>query len=156
MFRPKCPSCGASMRRATQDVSRSIDSLVFEASLPAAECPECGETTFEFQDLARFDLEVAQSLLEHGARSPATLKFVRKALGLKGVEAADLLSISHETLSRWENGKIRPDLNAVAVLGGLVSDALAGQSTMRDRLRALATPKLPANPIRLRIERQSA
>lgn len=145
------------MRADTESgVVRSIDGVEFVGSLPVARCIECGEATFEFEDLARFDLEVARSLLAHGIRGPAALKFVRKSLGLKGVEAAELLSISHETLSRWENGKIRPDANALAVLAALVADALAGETTTRDRLRALASPKKPENPVRVVVDRRSA
>ncbi len=137
----RCPSCGSTTVATVADRSLSIAGLSFVGSLPAARCTACEEVAFEYADLERFDLEVARALVDHGVRSPEAFRFVRKALGMRGADAAELLGVSAETVSRWENGKLRPDTNAIAVLGSLVADRLAGSSATLDRLRALADPK---------------
>lgn len=128
------------------------------ASLPAVRCTSCANAAFEYSDLERFDLEVARALVDHGVRSPEAFRFMRKALSLRGADAAELLGVSAETVSRWENGKLRPDTNAIVVLGGLVADRLAGTSATLERLRALADPKPVEGPIRLAVavDRRSA
>lgn len=41
-------------------------------------------------------------------RSMKTLKQLRKAVGLTQEEAAKELSVSHDTISRWESGVTQP------------------------------------------------
>jgi putative zinc finger/helix-turn-helix YgiT family protein len=148
----RCPTCGAETSTTVAERSLSVSGLSFIGSLPAARCDSCDTSTFAYADLERFELEVASALVNRGVRSAEAFRFVRKALGLRGADAAALLGVSAETISRWENGKLRPDTNAIAVLGGLVADRLAGRSTMLDRLRALADPKPVEGPIRVEVE----
>ncbi|WP_366520965.1 helix-turn-helix transcriptional regulator [uncultured Desulfovibrio sp.] len=54
----------------------------------------------------------------------ARLKEERKRLGLKGIEVAQLVGISRETQSLYENGKRTPDVEYLAKLHSAGFDAL--------------------------------
>jgi transcriptional regulator with XRE-family HTH domain len=75
---------------------------------------------------------------------------MRKAVGLRGADVADLLNVREATVSRWENDHDPVDLAAWAALAAIVSEKLAGQTTTMDRLRASKTPRESTGPVRLR------
>jgi hypothetical protein len=59
--------------------------------------------------------------------------------------------VSAETVSRWENGHRAAERSVWNTLADLVADKLAGSTTTLDRLRALSEPRIPKQPIRLRL-----
>lgn len=70
-------------------------------------CGQCGEEYYGFGDLEQLHNLIAKALVMKP--SPLTgkeLKFLRKRLGLSGAELARRIDIAHETLSRYENGKL--------------------------------------------------
>lgn len=110
----------------------------FVATLPVKECPACGESYIASADLARFEEAVARALVEMGDDSPEAFRFLRKTVGLPAVRLAELLAVTPETISRWENGKRPVERRALALLQALVMDYAAGSTATLDRLRALA------------------
>ena len=137
----RCTRCDGVLVARKVDVSRDVADHVFVASLPARLCRSCGETSYEAAVLQRFDLHVANRLAEAGVGGGAAFRFMRKALGLRAVDLAELLDVSAETLSRWETEKRALDRGALAVLAACVRDALAGRTSTIDTLRALRTPR---------------
>lgn len=137
----RCGRCDGLLVSRKVDVSRDVGDHVFIAALPARHCRSCGETSYEAAILQRFDLHVANRLAEAGVGSGAAFRFMRKALGLRAVDLAELLDVSAETLSRWETEKRALDRGALAVLAACVRDALAGRTSTLDTLRALRTPR---------------
>lgn len=137
----RCGRCDGLLVSRKVDVSRDVGDHVFIAALPARHCRACGETSYEAVILQRFDLHVANRLAEAGVGSGAAFRFMRKALGLRAVDLAELLDVSAETLSRWETEKRALDRGALAVLAACVRDALAGRTSTLDTLRALRTPR---------------
>jgi transcriptional regulator with XRE-family HTH domain len=89
--------------------------------------------------------------MARGLRDGHALEFVRKALGLRAAELAALLDVSAETVSRWENGHRAAERSVWNTLADLAADRLAGKTTTLERLRALAEPHLPKQPIRLKL-----
>jgi transcriptional regulator with XRE-family HTH domain len=70
---------------------------------------------------------------------------MRKAIGVRAVEFAELLDVTHETVSRWEHGHLPVERRAAALLSAMVIDKLEGRTSTLDRLRALLKPEpLPA------------
>lgn len=90
---------------------------------------------------ARFELQVAAELVARGVRSGETFRIMRKALGMKASEGARVMNVDAETISRWENGQRDVDWPEFMVLGALVDDKLASQTTILERAKALAEPQ---------------
>lgn len=66
---------------------------------------------------------------------------MRKALGMKAAEVAEVMNVAAETISRWENGQRELDWPEFMLMGVLVDDKLAGRTTLLARAKALAEPQ---------------
>ena len=138
----KCFAC-RSEKMSTRPIPDEIEvaGYVFKANLQANSCGACGEHTFPAEEVARFEVAVAQKLCELGEHSGEAFRFMRKAIDIKAIELAQLLGTTPETISRWENAKIEVDEGAFLVLGDLVDDYRTGSSRTRNKLAALRAPK---------------
>jgi putative zinc finger/helix-turn-helix YgiT family protein len=147
-----CAACKVGkLKRGKADARRTVDGITFEGTLPAAVCKSCEEPSWDAAVLERFELQIAAELARMGRCTPATFRFMRKAVGLSGVALAELLGVEPETVSRWENGARRIDRGVFVLLGGLVTDQLAGRDDTRKRLDALRKPaKTPRMVVRVR------
>ena len=74
---------------------------------------------------------------------------MRKALELRADELADLLDVTRETISRWENDRQPLERRAVALISELVVDRVEGRTRTIDRLRALREPPRLAKTVRV-------
>ena len=155
----RCAACHSSDLRETRE---SVDVVVPTASGPFrvlvsgvanVKCGNCGESFLHGPDLGRAELLAGAEALARGLRDSQTLKFVRKALGLRAVELGELLDVSAETVSRWENGHREAERSVWNALADLVADKLAGTTTTLERLRAHGSPRVPKRPVRLRLAR---
>lgn len=156
----RCHECGATDIRKVRE--RFIDEFpladgrvlefVFE-EFPQKVCAKCGERYYEAKDLVAAEDAVTRELVARGIRDAAVFKHLRKTLGLKAIELADLLGVTAETISRWENGHNEPDRAVWATLELLVDDHYAGRTATRDRLRDLAETRIPKRPIPLSLAR---
>jgi DNA-binding transcriptional regulator YiaG len=113
----------------------------FRATIPATVCDACGEELVADETMRRFELSVAARLAHIGEASGEALRYMRKALGLRAVDLAELLALRPETISRWENGRATVDRGAFAALAAAISDELAGRHATLDVLRALGRPR---------------
>lgn len=78
MTENKCYQCGGGVEKTTQVTSRTIGSTTFEAPVPCLLCTSCGTLTYSFEDLAEFDLGVAQQLRDANDTSEEAAAFLRK------------------------------------------------------------------------------
>jgi DNA-binding transcriptional regulator YiaG len=131
------------------DIKRKVAGRTFKSAIPAIKCAECGEETYAGPDLAAFDLAVAGELASHGVATGEAFSFMRRALGMKALELAELLDVSPETVSRWEHGKLPLERGPVALLTAMVLDRVADTTTTVDRLRALRKPRRLPKLVRL-------
>jgi DNA-binding transcriptional regulator YiaG len=139
------------LKRGTTELRITVDQVVFGAKLAATVCKTCGAAVVEPAVLRQFELQAAGELAEMGRPSAAAFRFMRKALGLRGVALAELFGMERGTLSRWENGALRVDRGCFVVLGGLVIERLSGRSDTLTRLRALRRPvKAPRGVVRIK------
>lgn len=113
----------------------------------AGVCRKCGEAIVALGELDRFEVEVA--LARAGAHSGDAIRTMRKAIGLSATALAELLDVSPETVSRWENGGRAAPLSAVATVGAMGLDHAAGSTTTADRLQALRKGPQLAKVVRL-------
>ena len=107
-------------------------------TVPAWRCLTCGEVYIDGPSLGWAERAAAVELAQTGPATPETFRFMRRAVRIKSAELAELLGVSVETLSRWENGHREPDRTAWVALSGLVLDEVGARTATRERLRAAA------------------
>jgi putative zinc finger/helix-turn-helix YgiT family protein len=148
----KCVACGKPGLR--DDISTEtlvVGGVTFTTEVPAQICDGCGETFVTAEALAKADRVMAGELARLGQRSQESFRFMRKALGMKASDLAELLDVSPETVARWESGSLTVEPRAFALLGGLVTDLLEGRDGTLARLRAVRSPSPVSSPIRVRV-----
>ncbi len=139
----RCPHCQSAGRWVEKvlDASREVSGHRFVAPLPAKECSACSHAQFDVESERRFALAVARILADSGLATGEAFRFMRKAIGMRATELAELLDLAPETISRWETEKRAVDRGALALMGNLVRDRLDGRTTTLDGLRALRSPR---------------
>lgn len=151
----RCAVCrGEDLHEAEETVEVAVptDSEPFRvrvSGVSTVKCGTCGETFLSGPDLGRAELLAGGEAIARGLRDGATLKFVRKALGLRAAELGELLDVSAETVSRWENGHRAAERSVWNTLADLAADKLGGRTITIERLRAPGKPRIPRQPVRL-------
>ena len=147
-----CYKCDSEdMHRIEKVLTREIAGHAFRAKVPATRCGNCGEILYESRDLGHFDDAVALALLDGHITAPAAIRFVRKAMGMKGEELAELLGVRPETVSRWENGKREIDRATFVLLRQLLLERHRPEHPTADYLRKLQRPRRLAKTITLKL-----
>jgi YgiT-type zinc finger domain-containing protein len=150
-----CPKCRGPMVASEETFKREIAGMPLVITTPARKCSECGAVVVSSDDAEAGELAVASHLAMHGPISGASFSYMRRILGLSGVDVGRLLNIGAQTISRWENGLRDPDHSAWLTLGSMVLDAAAGRATTRARLGVLAEGP-SATPVHVRGRRPPA
>lgn len=148
----KCTNCRASartFRRGSREQRYQVGATTYRTSVPMDQCPKCREGFIKGPDLHHAELGVAAEVARRGPASGETFRFMRKILGVRGNEMAELLGVRPETVSRWEQGKGDVDRAAWALVAGLAMEAAEGRSVLRDRLEALRKPVRAAKDVRV-------
>jgi DNA-binding XRE family transcriptional regulator len=150
----RCAACNGDDLRETEetvDVAVPTHSEPFRvrvSEISTIKCGTCGGSFLSGPDLGRAELLAGGEAIARGLRDGATLKFVRKALGLRAADLGELLGVSAETVSRWENGHRAAERSVWNTLADLVADKLGGKTMTVERLRA-RKPRIPKHPVRL-------
>jgi putative zinc finger/helix-turn-helix YgiT family protein len=138
----RCVECrGDKMVTAQAEEQLEVAGKTFTAMLPVTKCANCGATYISHDALGVLEMGTAAELARHGEVSAESFGFMRRALGMKASELAELLDVTHETVSRWEHGHQPVERRAVALLSAMVLDRVEGRSTTLERLRALLKPE---------------
>ncbi len=138
----RCAACNAGTAKpADVELRREIDGHLFTAAVRGFRCEACGEEIYEALDIERFDAAVALALARSGAGGGEVFRLMRKVIGLRAADLAELLGVAPETLSRWETGKHPIDHGALALLSLLVIDHTQGVTSTLDALRDRAHPQ---------------
>lgn len=157
----RCPLCnGAELERREVAHVLNVGGIEFHGTVEGDSCPACGEEIVGHTELKNFALLVADLMARRAERQPDRVRFIRRALGLKGVELARLLDVTPETVSRWEHGSSDREMDArsFALLGAMVVDALAGRDDIRKRLEVAVAGPTKVEPLKspVRVQRQVA
>jgi putative zinc finger/helix-turn-helix YgiT family protein len=140
----KCPTCGKDkVRPAKLELRRTVAGRAYVATVHGEKCAACGEELIAAPDLERFGLALAGEVGLHVEPSGSVFRTMRKILGFTSQEAASLLGVSLETISRWENGARSVDPLAFRLLGMIAGDRLEGRTSTEDSLRAAREPAPP-------------
>jgi DNA-binding transcriptional regulator YiaG len=134
----RCARCGGPVVRSRKhEMVRVVDRTSFVAKVSSSVCRKCSAVFLHGRSLEEVDLEIGCRLAIHGRASGASFRFMRKALALRGAEVAELLGVTAETVSRWENGQRAVDPIAWISLGSLVLEKNGLPSATLERLLAL-------------------
>jgi putative zinc finger/helix-turn-helix YgiT family protein len=151
----RCFNCKSTELVAAEHEDRlEVAGHCFVRSVPSLRCARCGEETMKGEELEAFEVEAAAEFARHGEHSAEAFKFMRRILGLKAVELGELLDVTPETISRWENEKQAVERRAAALLCAMVLDKVEGRTSTLDRLRALRDPA--PLPKRVNLAKRSA
>lgn len=146
----KCVNCrGAKFEVVERKLVRTVGDMVFSATVPAERCRTCGEGYLHAEDGMRFEAAIAVELASRGATSGDAFRYMRRHLRLGGAEVAKLLSVTAETVSRWETGRRPVDKAAARLLGVLVLENAVGHSDTLERLQSLSRPHRRVKNVRL-------
>ena len=115
----RCPNCRKENTFAPWEGSDERFGVSFLAR--GERCGSCGETLYSFEELGRQDKLVALGIANRGIRNGKEFRFVRKATDLKATEVGELLDVTAETISRWENEKLAIPRYAAFIVGELVT-----------------------------------
>ncbi len=157
----RCASCRSDNLRETKEAvevrvpSTPEPLVVLVTGVSAIKCGSCGESFLSGPDLGRAELLAGAEAMTRGLRDGGTFKFIRKALGLRAADLGNLLDVSPETISRWENSHRAAERSVWNTLADLVSDKLHGKKTTLDRLTA-PEPRIPKQPVRLKLAMEGA
>lgn len=139
----RCPQCGGAITPAKKHQTEIVDGTTFIVKLPAFACRECRGVFMEGHALERVDLEIACVLATRASASGAGFRFLRKALGMRAHDLAELLNVTAETISRWENDQRAVDGNAWIVVGSIVLEkANRPPTTLKRALGLIKGPSL--------------
>jgi putative zinc finger/helix-turn-helix YgiT family protein len=130
----RCPSCKKT--DAFRSWEGPIKRMGVQVIARGERCSSCGETLFTDEEVGRQDNLVAAGFVSRGVRTGAEFKFVRKIVGLKATEVADILGVRPETVSRWERDEVEIPRLAAFALGELYDRP----RVTRERLQAFARP----------------
>ena len=125
-----CVKCGGDLVASIGEERIRVGEVAFGADLVHEVCAGCGERFLSAKELERFELAVAVELARIGWRTGSALRFMRKALGFRVSEWAELLGVAPETLSRWETSESEPDAHAFAFAGKLAAERLESERTL--------------------------
>jgi putative transcriptional regulator len=112
-------------------------------------CQSCGEWEVVIPKMEQLHRVLAQTVAQAKSRLQGSeIRFLRKYLGYSGAEAASALSVTPETMSRWENDKVPISQSAERFLRLMVLSQQPAQFYPLEDLLADKTDKKPA-PIKL-------
>lgn len=109
-----CPKCGKLQETSKSDykyLESGLDNVMI-CDIEMIKC-SCGEESALIPRILAVHEAIANCLLEKGNQlTGKEIRFLRKEMGLKGRDFADLVNVDNATLSRWENGKTKPSVKA--------------------------------------------
>ena len=142
MAKSNCAVCSSKKKlRPGAFVHRAqVGEVFFDGEIPADTCSDCGEIYVNAQALQRFELFVAKHLAENNQRTPEAFRYMRKALGMRAVDLAQLIGVGSETISRYETGAREIDPVRFGVLATLIIESLAGREDTLHRFKTVHQP----------------
>ncbi|OGQ87342.1 MAG: hypothetical protein A2512_08300 [Deltaproteobacteria bacterium RIFOXYD12_FULL_56_24] len=115
----QCGACGdQNLTMDTRDRHMTYKGEVITVkALPGWYCPDCEESEFvSGDDARRFSDEVVAAMQAIDAKEAATIRSIRKRLGLNQAEAAALFGGGVNAFSEYERGIRQPSRSTVLIL----------------------------------------
>lgn len=153
----KCVVCGATMKTSRENVRYAACGLphVTLRNVEVSRCPQCGEEEVAIPRIEALHKAIAQALITKSFRlDAAEIRYLRKYLGWSGVDFADHMGTTRETVSRWENGTAQIGPQADRLLRLMVVTKAPVSDYSLETLKAISAAKSsPALRLGLKVER---
>jgi putative zinc finger/helix-turn-helix YgiT family protein len=147
-----CIFCGGEMETSREDYPYSecgLEGAVL-VDVETSRCPECGEEETAIPAIEGLHGAIAARLIAKVERLTAgEVRFLRKHIGLSGVELARRLGVDPATVSRWETGNKPIGVTADRLLRVMVACVEPCASPNFERLTNMAVA--PAKPVTMRL-----
>ena len=104
----KCAECGGVMKTTRENFRHAALGLpgLILANVEVSRCPNCGEYEVAIPHLEGLMKAIAVVLVNKPSRlAPEEVGFLRRYLGVSGVDFAKRMGVTKEQASRWESGK---------------------------------------------------
>jgi len=114
-----CLECddGTLLAHGTVDKTITVDALsVVVPQISGWHCPTCGGCEFDDGEGKRYSAALVALRKQADAERAATLRAIRKKLGLKQAEAGRLFGGGVNAFSEYERGKTQPHKSTVLLL----------------------------------------
>jgi putative transcriptional regulator len=112
----KCSECGGPLTTEHAAVRRYVIGGLPHVELHGIEvtrCETCGKESIAIPRIGQLHRVIAHTFVtQHRMLAPVEIRFLRAHIGLSGVDFAQRMGVSRETVSRWETGK--REMGAVA------------------------------------------
>lgn len=119
----RCTECGSDrLVEGLEQDTLTLAEQTFTAEVPAVRCEACGAVFFDGPALGDFERAAARELAQRGPATAETFRFMRKAIGMRAADLAEMLDVTPETISRWETGKLPMSRTTWLTLSSLVLD----------------------------------
>lgn len=103
-----CQNCGRKTKKKIGDhhyLESGLSNVVLK-QVKIYTCDNCGEVAVKIPRVKALHGYIANRLIEKGSLlTGEEVRFLRKRMGLKAVEFANILGVTKETVSRWENNQ---------------------------------------------------
>lgn len=116
MLNRNCPLCHKGKLRSWTGTSTYFG---VKTTSHGVECPACGEVYFTAGEIEREHQIVAKTVVARGIAIGREFRFIRKRARLQAAELAEILGVTPETVSRWENDAVPIPRLAAFALGEL-------------------------------------
>jgi putative zinc finger/helix-turn-helix YgiT family protein len=129
--------CDLEARQATKEepyrFTESGLSNVYLSGVRYFVCPKCGKQSAEIPAVKRLLNLIARTIVERETRlGGQEIRFLRKRLGKKASDFAQIIGVTPEQVSRWENDANPPEASADKLIRVYYA-MLSGDSQLRKR-----------------------
>ena len=152
-----CIECGSQMKTGRENFKYDASGLrgITLADVEVARCATCGEFEVTIPNIEGLHRAIALAICNRKERlTPEEVRFLRKYLGLSGVDFAEILGVAAESVSRWETGKAAMGGTADRYLRLLVLTRQPVSHYPLEMLRTIATEE--AKPLKLGLRADDA
>jgi DNA-binding transcriptional regulator YiaG len=126
--REKCAECNGDLVTKVYTHTEKVGPwTAIDRTTMVPQCENCGAPRLTLDELEKYQLIAAKTVLCENKLDGAVVRYARKALGLTQKELGLLLDYGHETISKWENEKESVPRSAGAALVGLLYRAIDGE-----------------------------
>jgi putative zinc finger/helix-turn-helix YgiT family protein len=148
-----CIECGNAMKTSRENYRYTECGLknVTLMGIEVRRCPHCGNYEISLPHIEELHRFLARKLIEKTTRfTGEEVRFLRKSLGLSGVDFARGIGVTEETVSRWENNATPIGPQADRLLRLIVAQGQKMTSYPTERLANIDAKKATAT--RLEVE----
>ena len=151
-----CVKCGHRRRLRLKQAEYRYDAVGLPGitlhDIVVTRCPRCGDGAIALPAIERLHQAIARAVIAKRQRlTPAEIRFLRKQLGLSGIDLAIHMGTTPESVSRWENGRTSMSVTADRLLRLMVAVSERGADYSLKTLRVVARQEPRATRIDIRL-----